>query len=352
MLTPMTRTLLALDGNSVLHRSFHSGARTGYRTPAGRPGWAVRGLLDQLVAAVDRSGADAVVVGFDDPDASVRRERWPNYKAQRADKPLTLTDQLADAAELLTNMGIPVVIPPGLEADDVLAAAATTAREAGWQAVLATSDRDAFALIDDTTRVLRIINGGVEASPMLTPQRLEILTGVTPQQYRDLAALRGDPSDNLPGIRGIGKVLGARLLAEFGSGEAVFADINAGGERCRSCAGPSVTTALAAEDAYARWTENLEVMTPDPSTTVPGDVFDTRLPLPPKPVRRGFASYGLSARQALRILCGEYDPAPHSPQVSGPGHPDGMDGWRPSPPSIRKFAPLPKKAPVLQDTLF
>lgn len=338
------KTLLALDGNSVLHRSFHSGARTGYRTDDGRPGWAIRGLLDQLVAAVDRSCADVVVVGFDDPEESVRRQRWPDYKAQRAPKPDTLVTQLADAVEVLRETGVPVIVPAGLEADDVLAAASREAAAAGWQTVLATSDRDAFALIDESTRVLRIINGGVDASPMLTPQRLELLTGVSPDQYRDLAALRGDPSDNLPGVRGVGKVLGARLLAEFGSGAALFADLDAGGERCRACAGPAVTKALSAPAARERWAYNLAVMTPDPGATLPAEVFQARLPLAATAVRRGFARYGLSHRYATRVLCGAEEQASH-PWDADPN-------WAPKQQTVKKFPPLPRKQPVLQEALF
>lgn len=343
MLSAM-KTLLALDGNSVLHRSFHAGARTGFRTSAGRPGWAVRGLLEQLVAAADRACADAVVIGFDDPEASIRRDRWPDYKAQRPDKPETLIDQLADAAELLAGMGLPVVVPIGLEADDVLAAASRAATAAGWQSVLATSDRDAFALIDDTTRVLRLINGGVDASPMLTPERLKLLTGVTPQQYRDLAALRGDPSDNLPGIKGIGQVVGARLLAEFGSGEALFDDLDAGGERCRTCAGPALTARLATEEARERWEFNRLVMTPHADVTVDAEVLATRIPLPADPIRQGFRAYELSPRTALSVLC--------CGDVSVPQPADSDPGWQPTRQFVRRFPPLPKKDAVLQETLF
>lgn len=345
MLSAMTKTLLALDGNSVLHRSFHAGARTGYRTDDGRPGWAVRGLLEQLVAAVARSCADAVVVGFDDPQASVRRERWPAYKAQRPDKPETLSSQLNDAAQLLTDLGIPVLIPDGLEADDVLASAARAARQAGWQTVLATSDRDAFALIDHTTRVLRLINGGVDASPMLTVDRLVLLIGVTPGQYRDLAALRGDPADNLPGVRGIGKVIGSRLLAEFGTGEALFDDIDSGGNRCRGCVGPAVTARLADPTAREVWSFNRRVMSMHDHLQLGLDLADGHLlPLAAEQVQVTFRRYGLSLRQPLQTLCGMETSQPH-PWDSDPG-------WQPSQPRVRRHPPLPKRQPVLQDMLF
>src|ERR1700709_1709270 len=199
------------------------------RSPTGEAIWAVRGLLTQLVAAVERVGADAVLVGFDDPSTSLRRRTWTQYKATRLEKPQTLISQLQLAAEVLTDLGIAVVTPPGLEADDVLCSAAAYARSVGASTVIMTSDRDSFSLIDDSTRVLRILNGGVEASPLLTADRLVTLLGIRPEQYRDFAALRGDPSDNLPGVQGIGPKTAARLLTALPDVAAVFEDLAAGG---------------------------------------------------------------------------------------------------------------------------
>jgi DNA polymerase-1 len=249
--------LLVIDGNSLVHRSYHAQARTGMHTADGQPAWAVRGLLTQLVAAVDRIRPAAVVVGFDDPDRSLRRERWPSYKAHRTEKLDTLVAQLAAAAEVLSDLGVAVVVPPGLEADDVLASCATHAQVCGAETVVMTSDRDAFALIDDTTRVLRIINGGVDASPLMTADRLVTLLGVRPDQYRDFAALRGDPSDNLPGVRGIGPRSAARLLAAFGTAAAAFDDLAA----VRAQLGAGVADRLAHPDARANWELNCQVMT-------------------------------------------------------------------------------------------
>lgn len=247
----MAPVVLAIDGNSLVHRAYHAHARTG------RPDWAVRGLLMQLVAAVDRIRPTAVLVGFDDPDSSWRREQWPAYKAHRTDKLESLVDQLRCAADTLRSLGIAVVVPDGLEADDVLAsAAALHAQTRGAQTVVMTSDRDAFALIDETTYVLRIINGGVEASPLMTAERLVMLLGVRPEQYRDFAALRGDPSDNLPGVRGIGPRTAARLLTEFGSAQAAFDDLP--GVRTRLGAG--VAARLGCDGARAAWELNCQVM--------------------------------------------------------------------------------------------
>ncbi len=257
----MTPTLLAVDGNSVLHRCFHASARTGFHTADGRPAWAIRGFLAMLGAAVDRSCADAVVVGFDDPAASVRRERWPIYKAQRVPKPSTLDDQLRTVVPALEELGVVVVRPQGLEADDVLASAAAWAPSVGARTVIATSDRDSFALIDDNTKMLRILNGGVDASPMLDPHRLTLVAGVRPDQYLDYAALRGDPSDNLPGVRGFGPKTAARLLAEFDDAESAFEEAAGGGERCRAALGKALAATLRTPEARTAFALNKAVMT-------------------------------------------------------------------------------------------
>ena len=164
--------------------------------------WAVRGLLSQLVAAVDRVCADAVVVGFDDRRHSVRKERWPTYKAHRDAKPRDPRGAAAQRHRRAPRDRRRGRGPAGLEADDVLASAAAYAPTVGARTVVATSDRDSFALIDEHTKMLRILNGGVDASPLLDPQRLVMVAGVRPDQYLDFAALRGDASDNLPGVRG------------------------------------------------------------------------------------------------------------------------------------------------------
>jgi 5'-3' exonuclease len=343
------RTLLAVDGNSLLHRSFHASARTGFRTADGRPMWAVRGLLSQLAAAVDRTCADAVVVGFDDRAVSVRRERWPSYKAHRVPKPPTLEQQLDAAVEVLRGLGIVVAVPAGLEADDVLASAATYARTVGARTVVATSDRDSFALIDDNTRMLRILNGGVEASPMLDPHRLEMVTGVRPEQYLDLAALRGDASDNLAGVPGIGPKTAARLLAEFGSAEAAFDDASGDGIRCRTALGEAMARRLALPEARSAWELNCEAMRMVTDAPLGLDLPAGLgcLPLEEEAVRSTYARLDLQVAGAVRALTGKEPSAPRRVDVDA--------SWRP--PSHRiamRFPALPKQPePVsVQDTLF
>ncbi len=342
----MTPTLLAVDGNSVLHRCFHASARTGFHTADGQPAWAIRGFLSMLGAAVDRSCADAVVVGFDDPSASVRRARWPIYKAHRDPKPRTLDDQLETVVPVLEELGVVVVRPAGLEADDVLASAAAWAPTVGARTVIATSDRDSFALIDDNTRMLRILNGGVDASPMLDPHRLTLVAGVRPDQYLDYAALRGDSSDNLPGVRGFGPKTAARLLAEFDTAEAAFEEAVRGGQRCRATLGKSLAASLATPEARTAFALNREVMTMHHDLPLGLDIAAGvgRLPLRPDRVQEVFTRYDLHTPAVTRALTGLDAPLPRPVDVD--------TSWRPPParPSAR-FAPLPRQ-PEPDPTLF
>jgi DNA polymerase-1 len=347
------RTLLAVDGNSLLHRSFHASARTGFHTADGRPMWAVRGLLSQLSAAVDRVCADAVVVGFDDPGVSRRRERWPSYKSQRVPTPATLEAQLEAAVDVLRGLGVTVVVPSGLEADDVLASAAAYARDLGVRTVVATSDRDSFALIDDNTKMLRILNGGVDASPLLDPSRLFMVTGVRPEQYPDFAALRGDVSDNLPGVPGIGPKTAARLLAEFGSAAEAFDDAARDGARCRSVLGAATTRTLADPSARAVWELNCAVMAMVTDAPLGLDLADGVgcLPLPDDAVRTTFARLELHVPSALRALTGtSEDPGP-MPRAA-----DVDASWRPPASRPVRHPALPKprrpEPAYVQETLF
>jgi DNA polymerase-1 len=296
--------VLVIDGNSLVHRSFHAMAESS------QPDWAVRGLLTQLVAAVDRVRPTTVVVGFDDAARSLRRERWPSYKANRTEKLPSLVDQLASAIAVMRELGLAVVVPGGLEADDVSASAAARARQAGGRSVIVTSDRDAFALIDEHTSVLRIINGGVDASPLITPERLVLLLGVRPEQYRDFAALRGDPSDNLPGVRGVGPRTAARLLSEFGSAAAAFADLDA----VRARLGAGVATRLSADGARAAWELNCQVMAMHDDVPLGTDlrIGPGVLPVAPDAVDAVFAAQHLvwTAGRAAHLLAGAPESMP------------------------------------------
>ncbi|HEY0951868.1 5'-3' exonuclease H3TH domain-containing protein [Nocardioides sp.] len=315
------RLLLAVDAPSLLHRNHHARVESGLRDRGGRPAWALHGMLRQILDAIDQFAPDAVLFGLDDRRTSVREQAYPAYKAGRAEKDPALVDQLERAGALLDALGMLTVTPDGLEADDVNASAATWAERHGWSCVLITSDRDAFAHISEHTQVLRLINGGINASPLLNPARLRAMYGIAAEHYLEYAALRGDPSDNLPGVPGIGEKIAPVLLSEMGSMRAVWADIDhcAGAtlvatldsyceEVGRPRIGASVLKKLATPAARERFEFNLAIMsgrtdlelglTPD----LPGS--PGLLPLEPDRVSRVVGHLGVpeTTRLALRVL--------------------------------------------------
>ncbi len=217
---------------------------------------------------------------------------------------------------------------------------------------MATSDRDSFALIDEHTKMLRILNGGVDASPLLDPHRLVMVTGVRPDQYLDYAALRGDASDNLPGVHGIGPKKAARLLAEFGSAAAAFDDAAAGGRRCRAALGDALARTLADPAARAVWETNCQVMamrTDAPLGPGPRRRRWAASPLEEEAVRATFSLLDLHVPSAVRALTGKEPSAPRPVDVDA--------SWRPSTRrSTMRFPPLrppaePKPTSV-QEALF
>ena len=317
----MSRLLLTVDAPSLLHRNHHARAESGLRDRAGRPAWALHGMLRQILDAIDQFAPDAVLFGLDDRAASLRTQAYPAYKAGRAEKDPELVDQLERAGALLDALGLLTVTPPGLEADDVNASAAAWAERHGWRCVIVTSDRDSFAHISESTQVLRLINGGINGSPLLNPQRLRVMYGVAAEHYLDFAALRGDPSDNLPGVPGIGAKTAPVLLSEMGSMRAVWADIDhCGGETLVATLdsycdehglrriGAGVLAKLATDEARERYEFNLAMMTgrSDVELGLKPDVPGSPglLPLDPDRVSRVVGYLGVPATTdlALRVL--------------------------------------------------
>jgi DNA polymerase-1 len=207
--------LLAVDGNGLAHRAFHGVGGAG-----AAPGEASARVLTMLARIAEATRPTACVVGFDDPLASLRRDRDPAYKSARPPKDDVLVELLADLPGLLADLGLTVVTPPGLEADDVLGSAAALANRRQVACALATGDQDAFALVSPTVQVWYLLGGRIER---VSPSWLRDRYGVGPAAYPAFAALRGDASDCLPGVKGIGAVTAARLLAAFGDVDAALA---------------------------------------------------------------------------------------------------------------------------------
>ena len=313
--------LLALDGNSLLHRAYHAGSADGLLDPSGRPVWALKGLIGFIARAAAFLRPDAVLVGFDCPDHSARRSAYPAYKAHRPEKPADLAEQIACAPGLLRAAGVCTVVPPAYEADDVLASSAAVARRRGWRSVLMTSDRDAFALIDETTSVLRVRNGGFDEAMLVDAAGLPGVCGVQPWQYRDYAALRGDPSDNLDGVRRIGSATAARLLTSFGTVDAAWAALDDGrAQSVRDIVGDLAADQLGAPAMRQIVDRNRRIMRMRADLPMP-DLDTARLPLNPAGMRRALIDRGINLGPSLWALTGAAPPA------TGPDSPHEVGRW-------------------------
>jgi len=313
--------LLVVDGNSLLHRAYHAAATGLLRDDDGRAVWALKGLVTAVARAAARLRPDAVLVGFDCPDHSARRADYPGYKAHRPDKPAELAEQLVDAPALVRAATVAVAVPAGYEADDVLASAAARARENDWRTVVVTGDRDAFALLDEHTSVLRVRTGG---PVLVTPATLADLCGVQPWQYRDYAALRGDPSDNLPGVRGFGGTTAARLLAAFGSLDVAWAALDGGrGSDVEAAVGERAAAHLATPAARETVARNKRLMRMRVDVPLP-DLDAMRLPLRLAAMRAALAVRGINLGPSLWALT-DGSPPPDEPP---PTRPRSARAWR------------------------
>ena len=217
-------TLALLDGHSLAYRAFYA-LPADLATPAGQVTNAVYGFTSMLIKLLGDQDPDAIVVTWDVKGPQFRKDLFPEYKAQREAPPDLFRSQLPLIHEVLEALDIRQVEAPGFEADDVIATIAGRAKAAGWKVYVVTGDRDAFQLIDDAITVL-YTRRGISDTVNANAAWLEERYGIPPELYRDYAALRGDSSDNLPGVPGVGEKTASRLISEYGSIEGVFAHLD------------------------------------------------------------------------------------------------------------------------------
>jgi DNA polymerase I len=214
---------LIVDALALIHRAFH--AVPPLQTKDGRVVNAVYGFLSILMKAVKDTHPEYVAVAFDRKDPTFRHLAFKEYKAQREKKPDDLYSQIPIVEGLLKTLRIPALSAKGFEADDIIATlAAKTKKRKNLDRVILTGDKDTLQLVDETTSVLTP-GQGIKDTLLYTPARVRERFGLEPEQMVDFKALRGDPSDNIPGVRGIGEVGAAKLLAGFGTLEKLYAEL-------------------------------------------------------------------------------------------------------------------------------
>ncbi|WTW94357.1 DNA polymerase I [Streptomycetaceae bacterium NBC_01309] len=208
--------LLLLDGHSLAYRAFYALKEAAMSTATGQPTQAVYGFTSMLANVLRDEAPTHLGVAFDVSRQSFRTERFPDYKANRSATPDEFKGQVELIVEVLEAMGTRTMRVEGYEADDVIATVSTRAAEEGYEVLILTGDRDSLQLVTPDITVLYPMMG-VSKLHRFTPGAVEEKYQLTPQQYPDFAALRGDPSDNLPGIPGVGEKTAAKWIREFGS---------------------------------------------------------------------------------------------------------------------------------------
>ncbi|RDI21151.1 DNA polymerase I [Rhodococcus sp. AG1013] len=211
-------TLLLLDGHSLAYRAFFALPAENFKTQSGQTTNAVYGFTSMLINLLRDEQPTHVATAFDVSRQTFRAEAFPEYKANRSKTPDEFKGQVEVTKDVLGAMGIPVMAIEGYEADDIIATLTTQATALGYRVLVVTGDRDALQLVTDDVTVL-YPRKGVSDLTRFTPEAVEDKYGLTPQQYPDYAALRGDPSDNLPGIPGVGEKTAAKWIREYGSFE-------------------------------------------------------------------------------------------------------------------------------------
>jgi DNA polymerase-1 len=221
----MTKRLLLIDGHSMAYRAFFALPAENFTTAQGQHTNAIYGFATMLLSLLSTEKPTHVAVAFDVSRKTFRSEIFPEYKANRAKTPDEFRSQMSYLHELVTAFGITTFEVEGFEADDIIATIAKQAERENAEVFICTGDRDSFQLVNEKTTVLYPKRGVSDLSRM-TPAAVQEKYGMSPEQYPDFAALRGDPSDNLPSVPGVGEKTAAKWVVEYGSLHELIANID------------------------------------------------------------------------------------------------------------------------------
>ena len=255
-----TKKLLLIDGHSLAYRAFYALPAENFVTSAGQHTNAIYGFASMLINLITSEKPTHIATAFDVSRKTFRSERFPEYKANRSATPDEFRSQTSFLFELVHGFGIKHFAVEGFEADDIIATLAKRAESDGFDVLICTGDRDSFQLINSKTTVLYPKRGVTDLARM-TPEAVLEKYGLTPAQYPDFAALRGDPSDNLPSIPGVGEKTAAKWISEFGSLEKLLAKVDTVGGKV----GDSLRANLASVELNAELTRlrsDMEIGTP------------------------------------------------------------------------------------------
>ncbi|MBT3245233.1 MAG: DNA polymerase I [Actinobacteria bacterium] len=302
--------LMLLDGNSLTYRAFFA-LPPDLITASGQMTNAVVGFTSMLATLLRDHEPEGVAVAFDRPGPTFRHERLPSYKANREKQDDTLYEQLALVRDLVEALGMVAVDAEGFEADDVLATLATVARDGGRDVTIVTGDRDSFQLVEDPHVRVLYNKRGVSDYALYDEQGIVDRTGVLPNVYVAYAALRGDKSDNLPGVPGVGEKTAARLINEHGGLDGVF---GAADDQT-----PKLSQNLHDNEHLARQNEELMELV----RNVPLDLTVDDLMLGPVDIERASEMFDRLELQTARTRLAPLLGVDFGGDSGSPGEPDG-----------------------------
>ena len=224
-MSAIQKRLLLVDGHSMAYRAFYALPVENFKTSSGQPTNAIYGFASMLINLIKEEKPTHIAVAFDVSRKTFRSEKFPEYKANRASTPDEFRSQMSHINEMVTCFGIKQFELEGYEADDIIATFTKSAEKSNYEVLICTGDRDSFQLVNNKTTVLYPKKGVTEMARM-TPDAVKEKYGLTPQQYPDFAALRGDPSDNLPSVPGVGEKTATKWISDYGSLEKLIENAN------------------------------------------------------------------------------------------------------------------------------
>ncbi len=319
--TPETRTIAVIDGNSLMHRAFHA-IRQPMNAPDGRSTNALFGFFNMFIKLVDAFHPDGVICAFDKGKPRVRMEMLPQYKAQRPPMDPALHEQFPMVKDLLRTLDVPVAELEGWEGDDILGTLARRGEAAGYTMLLFTGDRDMYQLTTDRVKVVSTKKGVTDVTIMDPATVEDLYHGITPELVPDFYGLKGDTSDNIPGVPGIGPKKAAALIVQYGSLDEVIAHA----DEVKGKMGENLRAHI--DDALV----SRRVATIRTDAPIELDLSDARFPtFDPAEVARAFSALGFTgmtsrlvrlagdgAVAAARAALGEKNDEPTAPALELP----------------------------------
>jgi DNA polymerase-1 len=313
--TPERRTIALVDGNSLMHRAFHAIPPT-MTAPDGRPTNAIFGFASMLQKLIETFRPDGLIIAFDKGKPKVRMEMLPQYKAQRPPMDPALHEQFPMVKDLLRTMDVPVVELEGWEGDDILGTLARRGEASGYEMLIVTGDRDMYQLSTDHVKIVTTKKGLSDVAIMTPESVQDLYGGITPELVPDFYGLKGDSSDNIPGVPGIGPKKASALIMQYGNLDEVIAHA----DEVKGKMGENLRAHV--DDALL----SRKVATIRTDAPVELDLADARFPtFDAGEVRRAFAALGFNA-MANRMASLGGDSAAGDPSVQQVEVPSPISG--------------------------